>query len=224
MARMPPMTFESVESVYDPSRDDCSIDLFLICRSGFLQHKGSPHSGMVKVAGMLDYHFGCARFSRSHGRNVRTRVEMEAWNDCPEATAEYIYRLGTKDTKPRIGYFGYSWGCGYGFVQLAKELQRRGLEIDHAVLCDPVFHGLFKWRAMIPSTLFHKIYVAVPGNVNRVSRFFQRVDKPAGHDLKLLGPYTRIVKDVELKVGHCDMDDHADFHRECFEVAARLAQ
>jgi hypothetical protein len=216
------MTFDHAESVYDPNRDECLVDAFLIARSGFLQHKGSAGSGVAKIAGMLDYHFGGERFSREAGRNVRTRVEMEAWNDCPDQTAEMIYRLGTKEQKPTIGYFGYSWGCGYGFVQFARALQRLGLDIDHAVLCDPVYHGVFKWRAFMPRTLFHQIYVSVPANVKRVSRFYQRIDKPAGHDLKLEGRYTRTVRDVELFVGHCDIDDADEFQRECFDVAARL--
>lgn len=216
------MTFEEIDQEFNDADDACMVDTFLIARSGFLQHKGSPGSGVIRVGNMLDYHFGGHRFSKRRNRRIRIRVEQEAWNDCPDQTAEWIYRLGTKHRRPTIAYFGYSWGCGYGFVQLARELQVRGLEIDHAVLCDPVHHGLFYWRAFIPRTLFHEISVSVPGNVRRVSRFFQRVDKPAGHKLNLEGKYTDVVKEVELLVGHTRIDDAEEFHRECFDVASAV--
>lgn len=199
---------------YSPTDDRCLVQNFFVVRSGFLQHKGSPGNGCVRIAGELSWQFG----------GHHNRVELEAWNDCPRQSAEYIYRLGRKGTPPAVCIFAYSWGAGHGFVELARELQRRGVEVAAAVLCDPVYHGLDAWRALIPRTLFRRITVTVPANVNDVHWFRQSIDKPAGHDLRYESPYTRRRDPVELDVGHTEIDNAPEFRSCCLAVARQCIE
>lgn len=201
-------------ATYNPHDDACLVQNFLIVRSGFLQHKGSPGSGCVGIAGELSYLYG------GHG----TRVELEPWNTCPVQTAEWIYRLGRKSKPPNVYIFAYSWGAGYGFVQLARALQHQGVPVRCAVLCDPVYHGVARWRALIPRTLFRRIYVTVPGNVEDVHWFRQHIDRPAGHDLRYESPRTRRRDAVELQVGHTEIDNAPEFRAKCLDVARQCIE
>lgn len=194
---------------YDPQNDRCLVENFFVVRSGFLQHKGSAGSGCTRIAGELSWRFG------GHAN----RVELEAWNACPQQSAEYIYRLGRKGTPPNVCIFAYSWGCGYGFVELANELGRLGIPVRCAVLCDPVYHGLARWRALLPRTLFRRVTVTIPANVQDVHWFRQHIDKPAGHDLRYESPYT-IQRDPEvLPIGHTEIDNAPEFRNRCLSVA-----
>lgn len=198
-----------MNGAYNPHDDRCLVENFFIVRSGFLQHKGSAGSGCTAIAGELSFLYG----------GHRNRIELEPWDACPSQTAEYVYRLGTKQQAPRVCIFAYSWGAGYGFVRLAEELQRRGIEVHTAVLCDPVYYGLDVWRAMLPRALFHRIWISVPANVRRVHWFRQFVNKPAGHDLKAEGQFTRISDPVVLDCRHQDADNAPAFRQKCLDVA-----
>lgn len=127
----------------------------------------------------------------------------------------------------RIGVAAYSWGAGWGFVQLAKALGKRGLTIQDAVLCDPVHRNpLMPWRAVfapISSWFLGAPRITVPPNVREVHWFRQRMDLPAGHDvvaakfgapdLWRAGHDGTLVQDaIELRCGHSWADDHEDFH------------
>lgn len=194
-----------------PTRRASLFDHFLIVRSGFLQHKGSAGNGCVRLAGELAWRFG--------GGATGTRVELEAWDDDPRASAEFICRLGSKTRPPLVCIFAYSWGCGYGFVRLAEALGDLGIGVRAAVLCDPVYHGLARWRALIPRTLFRRIRIRIPANVDEVHWFRQLQTKPAGHDLKATSRYTRIHDPVVLDSPHTEMDNRPEFRERCLHVA-----
>ena len=197
---------------FDPDDEQCMVRRFFVIRSGFLQHKGSAGGGCTGIAREIDWLYG----------GGDTRVELEAWNACPSQSAEYIYRLGTKTVPPTVCIFAYSWGCGYGFVQLAEELNRRGIAVHTAVLCDPVYHGLARWRAMMPRGLFSRVWVRVPPNVRRVKWLRQYANKPAGHDLRAEGDYSRIEAPEVLTVPHDQMDNSAVFRQMCLDVAGAV--
>lgn len=199
---------------YDPADDRCLVENFFIVRSGFLQHKGSPGSGCTRIAGELSWLYG------GHAN----RVELEAWNACPRQSAEYIYRLGRKGTPPNVCIFAYSWGAGYGFVRLARELGRLGIPVRCAVLSDPVYHGLARWRALIPRTLFRRISITVPANVEDVVWFRQQTNRPAGHDLRYESPYTRRRDPTVLDLPHTEMDNAPEFRCRCLAIARAMVE
>jgi hypothetical protein len=104
------------------------------------------------------------------------------WNAPWCDIAEFIKRCSEPDAEVYI--YAYSWGAGYGFVSLAEELQKRGLPVTHAVLCDPVWRrkgipaGL-NWIGSL-SSVWADSKLDVPANVQEVSWCYQRNNKPDG--------------------------------------------
>jgi len=192
---------------------DAFFSKWLIVRSGFRQHRGDDECN------------GCVQI----GRDLATlysgpsqRVELGAWDNDPEDTADYIYRWSGGDSPPQVMLVGYSWGAGYGVVQLAKQLRERNIRVQHAVLCDPVKHSVAVWRAMIPRTIFHHIQITIPSNIESVYWLRQYEDKPAGHDLVAESPYTKIHAPYILKCGHVEADNDPAFYEMCLNVARRF--
>jgi len=186
------------------------ISKWLFIRSGFRQSRGDgEQNGCVGIFKCLEAKY------REVGR-----VELAAWNDDPEVCAEYVRSCSVEGELPEIGIIGYSWGCGYGAVQLARSLGHQGFRVDYMLLCDPVYHGLAVWRAMLPRTLFHNVSVEVPANVNSVWWLRQKVDKPAGHEVTAESPMTLIHEPTILDVGHCEMDNSPEF----WTLSKRLAK
>lgn len=181
-----------------------SVGAWIIVRSGNLQTAASPGSGCVRLFEDLN-----ARFA---SRTVR--VELEAWKDDPETTAAFVDRLSSDLDPPKIVLIGYSWGAGYGCVRLAKALRTRGLQVDAAVLCDPVYHSrVLWWRALLARTLFRPVTITIPSNVAEVHWLRQHVDRPAGHDLVAQAPKRTTIHDPQvLDVGHLAIDDTREFH------------
>jgi pimeloyl-ACP methyl ester carboxylesterase len=188
------------------------FDKWLIIRSGFRQHHGSPHNGCVDIYGEM-----CHKYGGNHNQ-----VILEPWDACPEHTADFIYRLSEKDEPPTVAIFAYSWGVGYGAVRLAYELRERDIKVQYAVFCDPVYHGLARWRAILPRTFFSRVRITVPSNIREVWWLKQENSKPAGHDLVAESPYTEIHDPFVLDIPHTEMDNAKEFRILCRRVAKEV--
>jgi hypothetical protein len=148
-------------------------------------------------------------------------VHPQVWNADFDALAEFIWRNGTTATVVNI--YAYSWGCGHGFVKLAKALQARGIQVPKAVLCDPVFHQWWRpWRGLFHASLNPPI--VVPSNVWHVDSFYQRLNTPQGTTLELKNPAAQQSAPVLLECTHQYMDDADEFHRKVLEVAEMSAR
>lgn len=144
------------------------------------------------------------------------RVELRSWNDDWSGLAELIWRTQPADGSVKVGVYAYSWGAGWGAMQLARALSRRGVAIEHMVLSDPVYRSpwlLFRWLAFVPGRA-----IRVPSNVRQVVWFRQRRSRPAGCRLvaedvlrTVIRPATGYLADV----AHEYMDDLQAFHRAC---------
>ena len=138
----------------------------------------------------------------------------QEWSASFGHIANFIHRHKNGSEEPLIYVFAYSWGCGRGFIRLAKELKKRGMSIQHAVLCDPVFHSWARiWRSMVFSPA-----IKIPSNVHRVSWFRQKQNRPRATELVATGKYTVIDQPIWLKRSHEWMDDAPEFHEKCLEV------
>jgi len=137
------------------------------------------------------------------------------WKSDWRNLAEFMWRTSSPDDI-RVRVYAYSWGCGHGFVRLAKELRKRGIPIDNAVLSDPVYHSWVRpWRAVIFSPA-----IKIPDNVRRVDWFFQRQNRPQATTLMAQNPEkTIIAKPRELQRTHEYMDDAVEFHEAALSVA-----
>lgn len=217
------------------------IDRWIILFAGYTQTHGQV-TGLCRL--WRDLH---ARYS-----SQRCVVHLATWKDDVADLAEWVWRfrpeertLISRETSrpykhqpvPHLVVVGYSFG-GQTSVNFAGELDRRGLDVQRMVLCDPVYRyrcPLGWWRSMMPFS-----EIVVPANVDRVDwcrqtnpRFaFGRPGpfaQPAGHDVVAEEPdVTRIEAPIVLDVQHTYIDDSPVFHemsdeavRECFESQER---
>lgn len=146
---------------------------------------------------------------------------LEVWDADWAGIAELIWRFRPIDRPARVYISAYSWGGGWGFPQLAGELGKRGIEVIHAVLADPVYRP--KSRLFVAAALVPGMKITVPANVREVSWFFQKTNRfLRGHDLIAADPErTKINPGVECPgVTHHYMDDQPCWWQKSLEVAA----
>lgn len=197
----------------------------LICISGFRQ-SAKYRSGSEKLRLELQQ-FNC----------LHTHVSVEDWNTDWEAYVSRIVRLGPRDVSCfDIRVFAYSWGVGYGFVQLAKYLAMEGIHVKGAVLCDGVYHPNYALRFLnwfgafraidMTSNLSRKVFgepvIEVPWNVDNVWWMRQTRDYVHGHKIVAAeNSNTMIFQAPNLVCSHAAADDHQEYHRMAVEVAGR---
>lgn len=188
--------------------DSASIHTWHIVISGFRQHEGQP-TGMVKL---------WRRLHRLHAQGG-VCVELRAWNDNWRDLAELIWRVQPADAPPIVKVYAYSWGAGYGAIELSRHLLRRGIGVSWMVLSDPVYRSRWlatRWLALVPWQS-----IIVPRNVRAVRWFRQQLCLPRGHALCAEErERTHIAPPVWVDVAHPYMDDYPLFHRECERIAA----
>lgn len=175
--------------------------------SGFQQKSGTLN-GTVQIWGDL---------IRMVSARPDARVELLTWDSDFANLAETISRVAPVDAMPIVNVYGYSWG-GMSAAKFARELRRRGVEVNRMVLSDAVYrhwYWLGQWRAFVSAWS-----IRIPDNVHRVIHFRQRESYPMGHTIKADNPgKTKVDPVVWLKVDHCWMDDHAAFRRACQQAA-----
>jgi pimeloyl-ACP methyl ester carboxylesterase len=148
-----------------------------------------------------------------------TCIQYRVWDDDWAGMASHVSRVS--NGAPVVNIYAYSWGAGHGFVTLAKELSRYGVQVSHAVLCDPVYRStiLPTWLPLNPLSMLRLPTITIPPNVRRVSWLRQSQNKPAGHNLKAAHEATRIHEPITLKLNHDQMDDSAEYHAMAMAVA-----
>lgn len=175
---------------------------------GFRQTEGKP-TGMVRL---------WQRLHELHSQSGAV-VELRSWNDNWRDLAELIWRVQPDDEPVVVKVYAYSWGAGWGAMQLARELGRRGVNVAWMVLSDPVYRSplaITRWLAMVPWRS-----ILVPANVRVVHWFRQRLSLPAGHLLRpVRKERTVITPPVWAEVSHLYMDDLKSFHKEAERVAS----
>lgn len=143
---------------------------------------------------------------------IGTRVEIRPHDADFSKFAEKIFLLSSSE--PKVYIYCYSWGGGHGTFGrrgLARELKKRGIQVELVIASDIVYHGWpgFRWiQWRIP---YKKI--KVPANVKWVSPWFrQEIDYPRGHDLVAEDPTTTtIATPTVLSRGHRYMDEASQF-------------
>lgn len=211
------------------------ITNFLQVIPGYLQNRAQSNQGLPTLAHelVLDYNF-----------TGKAQVELDEWNSDWSVQAEWIYRLALPES-PRVMIVAYSWGAGFGFFNLARELRDRGVLVTHAVLSDPVFHlgprwfhtpaGLYlaQMRAYYPyskctqALVDHRLLprrpvIRVPDNVLAVDYYIQKNSPLRGHELVAENRSTQIHRHEVSYRTHTNMDDCPEFRQQCREVANHL--
>jgi pimeloyl-ACP methyl ester carboxylesterase len=110
--------------------------------SGALQHEGQSH-GLARL------------FTRLEERLDRPGLFLELlrWSHDWRHVARKI-RLATRvGIEPHVIVVGYSYGGGWGAMQLARRLEDEGLAIDELYMVDAVYRSpwwLLMWRSFMP--------------------------------------------------------------------------
>lgn len=181
------------------------MNRFHIFISGFNQDTSGDH-GIFRI-------FKDAAVKTKHYDEVR--CELRNYNADMEELAQMMVNMagGSPGDINEVNIYAYSWGGGRGFTQLANALDMRGVIVNHAVLCDPVYWHPFPplrwWGAKSKSSK-----IVVPSNVLNVSSVHQVKNWPSGHQLVAADPKkTYIQKRIKVDAGHSSIDDSVDYRR-----------
>ncbi len=141
------------------------------------------------------------------------------WNHDWAGFAEFLWRLRNREQRQLdVRVFCYSWGVGNGLVSLGEQMHKRGMRINAAVCCDPVYYSWWRlWRALIGSPA-----VELPPNVGSAFWLYQTQNRPNGSRglVAAEGADTRIAEGQEIDATHQYADDHGAFHNLALNVAA----
>ena len=177
----------------------CEISDLVVYISGFTQDAR-------RVGGILAEHLWALDRRREVGAG-HARVVYKPWNDSWDGFAAYAQLLLGR--RGRVYIVAYSWGVGFGAAQLTEQLRRRGISVPWVVYVDGVRrtrNPLLRWAALYSGPGAPRI--PVPNNVGRVYRFYQRVSRPQGHELRIRNPQrTELVLDEEIPLPHAEIDD-----------------
>lgn len=177
-----------------------SVDRWIICIGGFTQKLGEQ-TGTHRLWLRLRMMFG----------EPATQIEFCQWNSDWKDIANLVLN-SRGNCRPRVDIIAYSWGAGWGFTQLATLLARRGISVQTAVLCDPVYRSpwlSFRWRS-----IFMTPAVDVPANVGKVWVVYQDQDFPIrGCELRTDPNGTAIMARRRLVgIDHESMDETDEFY------------
>jgi len=191
---------------------------FIICVSGFTQNRGYFH-GIMKLREAL--------ISNGHSEGKANRVWYVTWKDSMSRVAcELSILCNQHGFKPRVMICGYSYG-GWGSLQLAKELEKVGIDVEIMILCDPVGRPWW-WPRPLPAltSMLGRDWapkLRVPANVKVCHSFYQQENRPQGHQLVATNG-TTMEQPIKLRHKHERMDDAPEFHGRVLKEAAMLVQ
>lgn len=191
---------------------DSGIRTWLFFISGFTQRNSQPH-GVQRL------------WLRAHRlfASSETAVVLLPWHAPWREIAEQVL-LCQGETPARVGVSAYSYGAGWGFVQLARQLGKRGIGVRQAVLCDAVYRSRFwtlTWQSLLPSP-----WITVPANVREVVCFRQSNSLPKGHQIVAADPKrTRVHQYINIPdVTHVNCDDYVPYHNKSLEMCAEVTR
>jgi hypothetical protein len=185
------------------------------CISGFTQTAGRPH-GILKL---------CEKLHAAGFNNCISRVSLRCWNDRWSDVAENLWLLGEHhQTEVVVNIYAYSWGVGWGAVQLARELQKRSISVHTLVACDGVYrHKWFRTPALLKRDSRFAPTIKVPGNVRHVLPFHQTLNVPQGHRIVGAKDFSGTIgESYELHATHQYCDDDRHFHTVSLKAAESL--
>jgi pimeloyl-ACP methyl ester carboxylesterase len=156
-----------------------------------------------------------------------TSIQYRPWDTDPKGVAQFIARNSEREIDhavrkdPRIVLIGYSWGGDCAF-DVAVALKAHGLAVCHLVLCDAVHRsGIFSTRFPLnPLSLTRFPKFVIPDNVQRVTAFCQRNDRPSGHRIIFQGE--ECSPTWVTSCGHVGMDECEDFHVAAEDAIAEI--
>ena len=207
--------------MFEESNDTAT---FVICISGFTQHRGYAH-GILKLREKL--------ISAGHSEGLNHRVWYMPWyTDFEHVVDDILFSTTNIGKIPKVLIAGYSYG-GWGSLQLARILERHGIDVDTMILSDPVGRPLSFLRSVpilnrlpAPLSLLGRDWapsLKVPASVKEVYEFHQQEKwhRPQGHRL-IPTNGTLMHPPVTVSKRHQQMDDLPGFHQQVLMSARKL--
>lgn len=153
--------------------------------------------------------------------SLSVRVRLDEWNGNWKGAARQLYMLRERyeDEKFTVVVFAYSWGVGNGLVNFATYLDRFGIDIQKAVVSDPVYrhwYVLGNWRL-----LWGDRRILLPKNVLAIEGFYQTTSQPMGR--KPMSEVAECDPWIKVRAPHVEMDDARLWRQRCIEVAKEQA-
>jgi len=155
-----------------------------------------------------------------------TSVNIWTWDSKWQDVAALMRMVAGPAEQPLIFVYAYSWGAGWGFIELARELREYGLQIHHAVLADPVYRSnlLPTWLPINALSLTRFPTISVPRNVREVSWTYQRKNRPWGHTpIPQVAQLTKVNAPIQRPGPHDAMDNDPEWHQMCLNVARSVS-
>jgi hypothetical protein len=186
--------------------------------SGFTQHRGYEHGWYKLREQLLDEGF-------SNG--IHRRVWLEPWRANTRNLAVSLQILRQRYGTLYLGIYGYSYGGGFGAMQLIRRLLPSGIMVDKLVLADPVFRN--PWLPVpLPSPLSllpfrQQPRIHLPGNIVDLVHFYQTINLPQSPYLES-DQLHGCVEHRQLQVAHQSVDDHEVVHRSVMRCAYELLE
>lgn len=141
-----------------------------------------------------------------------TYTNLSSWRDDVANIADNITEWCER---PQVVAIGYSYG-GWTAVLLCRELQLRGVSVEHLVLIDAVWRP---WQRLAsPRSLCDGMKIVVPTNVHRVLSWTQKKSKPSGHEVEVNQATTGIER-RSLNVSHIYADDQPEVREAVLDIA-----
>lgn len=185
------------------------------CISGFTQTER-------RLTGLFRLH---EHLCRDGYNNHVSRVRLDRWNTNWSDVAENIWLLGQHhEAHVVVDIYAYSWGVGWGAVQLCRELKKRSISVHTLVACDGVYrHPWFRLPSLLARDGHLSPTIRIPSNVRFVRSFFQRNNRPQGHHIKGDQNFSGSINETEIfDASHQFMDDSEAFHAAAMTAAELL--
>lgn len=152
---------------------------------------------------------------------LSVRVRLNPWGANWYENARQIYMLRERYPKEpfTVIVFAYSWGVGSGLVNLAKYLDRFGVDIAKAVISDGIYRHWFtvgNWRL-----LWGDSRIVLPSNVLSIEGFYQETSTPMGR--RPVSSVATCEPWMKLRLPHVEMDDARPWRQRCVAVAKHYA-
>lgn len=144
-------------------------------------------------------------------------VQVRLWNNDWKQEADFIRLNALYPPQLQVVLIGYSWGAGWGCIELAKHLEELKVFVDQMCLIDPVYrHPLLvlRWLAYFPS-----VPITIPANVGTVTHWRQTRSRLQGHKLHCKSRVTKVYEAaVYDNVEHRRMDDIPEVIYGCHNI------
>lgn len=179
---------------------------FYINISGYTQTRGTFH-GILKLREEL--------MASGYSDGIKQRVWYLPWtSNFQQIATDLVTVCAHHGVSPIVLISGYSYG-GWGAIQLANQLDGKGVGVQVMVLSDPVSRPNWLPR-FIPaaSSLLGRRFsrkLVVPPNVKNLFSFYQVQNRPQGHKL-VVSNGTKVDVPIKLQKKHNRMDDTQEFH------------